>query len=159
MQTINFEQGQQVTVKDGGWTGIIQAVDTDAGVAYIQFPDRPDRLPYACEALMPAMFDQLTASDLTPDEYCELSMKLHRGAHKLFEVGHTLAQVAFARIRDGRGTYDDQADTILWAERARYLTAREELCELASAAAAIVLAQADIVLAQADNTGCETANA
>ncbi len=73
---------------------------------------------------------------LTPDEYRELSIKLHSGAHKLFEVGHTLAQVALERTREGRGQIDDPADTILWAERDHYLTARTELAGLAAAAQA-----------------------
>ena len=46
-----FTVGQLVTVIDGGWTGIIERIDAELGAAYVRFPDRPDLVPYAFEAL------------------------------------------------------------------------------------------------------------
>ena len=62
------------------------------------------------------MFDTLTE-----DERQALTLKLHDWAHRLFEVGHVLAQVAL-----GIGDQDD----ILWNRRQQYVDARAELCAL-----------------------------
>lgn len=43
--------GQQVTVTDGGWTGIVERIDAENRVACIRFPGRPDLPAYALEAL------------------------------------------------------------------------------------------------------------
>jgi hypothetical protein len=73
----------------------------------------------------------ITDLPITPAERDALWYKLHSGAHKLYEVGHTLAQASFARTRSGRGTCSDPADDAIWAERNYYLDARAELLELA----------------------------
>ena len=46
-----FTIGQLVTVTDGGWTGTVERIDADLGTSYVRFPDRPDLVPYAFEAL------------------------------------------------------------------------------------------------------------
>ena len=61
------------------------------------------------------MFDTLTE-----DERQALTLKLHDWAHRLFEVGHILAQVSLT---------GDPGD-VLWNRRQQYVDARAEICEL-----------------------------
>lgn len=46
-----FRPGQPVTVTDGGWTGTVERISSEDRTAYVRFPDRPELVPYAFEAL------------------------------------------------------------------------------------------------------------
>ncbi len=134
-----FKQGQQITVKDGGWTGVIQAVDIGASVAYIQFPDRPDRLPYACEALMPAMFDQLTERECS-----QLARKLSSAGHAFSDSAHAIGSTALHLAQAGKISPLSPEWEGLWNVRAPLVDAMDEMFDL---------------MIEADNAGREHAGA
>ena len=49
-----FRPGQPITVADGGWTGTVERVSNEDRTAYVRFPDHPELVPYAFEALREA---------------------------------------------------------------------------------------------------------
>ena len=116
-----FSIGQQVTVIDGGWTGIIERIDPEMQAAYIRFPGRPDLPCYAFEALA-GMFDTLT-----DDERHALHLKLCAWTCRFGEVSHALARAALAY-----GEYDGP----LWDRRDPYKAAGNEMYALVGELAA-----------------------
>jgi hypothetical protein len=111
-----FQVGQQVTVIDGGWTGTIHSIDADERFAYIQFPDRPDRLPYAFEAITGSMF-----GTLTDDERQALSSKLADWGHRFAEIGNPMAFASLALEKD------PYTDGPIWTAARRYQEAMSEI--------------------------------
>jgi hypothetical protein len=72
----------------------------------------------------------LIAAGLTDAELFHLDQKLSDWGHQFFLVGSALGSVAMDRVRQDEAVLGDQADTVMWQQRERYILAMEEMHEL-----------------------------